>query len=76
LARSPFARRRALFQGGSDGRCFRRAARRAPGAGADATQLEELIDKLPNSREKSIALTKLEESIMWAVKGLTADPAS
>lgn len=30
-------------------------------------ELAELIDELcPNSREKSLSMTKLEESIMWA----------
>lgn len=34
-------------------------------------KLEELIDDLvPDSREKSIAKTKLEEVRMWAVKGV------
>ena len=28
----------------------------------------KIIDLLPESREKSIALTKLEECVMWAVK--------
>lgn len=33
----------------------------------DAKQLALLIDLYcPNSREKSLAITKLEESIMWA----------
>lgn len=34
---------------------------------AKAKELAYLIDELcPNSREKSLAVTKLEESIMWA----------
>lgn len=37
-----------------------------------ASVLEALIETLPDSREKSLAMTKLEESIMWAIKGLTA----
>lgn len=32
-----------------------------------AKELAYLIDELcPNSREKSLAITKLEESVMWA----------
>lgn len=33
-----------------------------------AEKLLGIIDKLPNSREKSLALTKLEECVMWANK--------
>ena len=33
-----------------------------------AEKLLGLIDKLPNSREKSLAMTKLEECVMWANK--------
>ncbi len=29
-------------------------------------------DGAPESRERSLAITKLEESVMWAVKGITA----
>ncbi|WP_424360260.1 DUF7681 family protein [Methylocystis parvus] len=32
----------------------------------------EKIDALGQSREYSIAKTKIEEAVMWAVKGLTA----
>lgn len=32
--------------------------------------LESVIGKTADSREKAIALTKLEESVMWAVKGV------
>jgi len=33
----------------------------------------ELIDSaIPRGREASIAKTKIEEAVMWAVKGLTA----
>lgn len=39
-----------------------------------AADLEELFGQLRPSREVSLALTKLEESIMWAVKGLTSNP--
>ena len=39
----------------------------------DATHdFGELLDSLPPSRERSIAITKLEEASMWAVRGLTA----
>lgn len=30
-----------------------------------------LIDKLGSKREYSIAKTKIEEAVMWAVKGIT-----
>lgn len=34
---------------------------------AKGKELAYLIDKIcPNSREKSLAMTKLEESVMWA----------
>lgn len=36
-----------------------------------AEELEALYHKLPQSRFKSIAMTKLEESVMWIIKGLT-----
>lgn len=31
----------------------------------------DLINQLPQNRELSIAKTKIEEAVMWAVKGLT-----
>lgn len=31
---------------------------------------EKLINELPNSREKSLALTKLEECFMWCGKAI------
>lgn len=31
----------------------------------------DLIDTLPASREMSLAKTKIEEALFWAVKGLT-----
>jgi len=31
----------------------------------------QLISSCPASRESSLAKTKLEESVMWAVKGVT-----
>ena len=34
--------------------------------------LIEYIDSLGQSRENSLAKTKIEEAIMWAVKGITA----
>lgn len=37
---------------------------------ANAKVLEYVLDRLPNGREKALALTKLEESIMWARKAL------
>ena len=36
-----------------------------------AQQLYNRIDMAPDSREKALAKTKLEESIMWVVKGIT-----
>jgi hypothetical protein len=30
-----------------------------------------LVDQLGNKREYSVAKTKIEEAVMWAVKGLT-----
>lgn len=33
-----------------------------------AEKLLGIINQLPNSREKSLALTKLEECVMWANK--------
>lgn len=36
-----------------------------------------LVQGMNNSREKSIALTKLEEAAMWAIKGVVInDPES
>ncbi|GEP00523.1 Acb2/Tad1 domain-containing protein [Methylobacterium haplocladii] len=32
----------------------------------------ELVDGLGNSREVSLAKTKIEEAVMWAVKSITA----
>jgi hypothetical protein len=29
-----------------------------------------IIDKVPESREQSLAITNLEQSVMWAVKGI------
>lgn len=37
-----------------------------------ASELEALFEQTKPSREKSVAFTKLEESVMWCVKGLTA----
>lgn len=37
---------------------------------AAAKALEAALDKLPASREKSIALTDLEQSVMWGRKAL------
>jgi len=35
-------------------------------------EIHEFIDKIGNSREISIAKTKIEEAVMWAVKHITA----
>ena len=39
---------------------------------AKAAELEALFEKLPASREKSLAMTDLELSVMWIIKGLTS----
>lgn len=36
-----------------------------------ASMLEAMFEQVPDGREKSIAMTKLEEAVMWIVKGLT-----
>lgn len=36
-----------------------------------AEELAVLFDNEPNSRYRSLAMTKLEESVMWMVKGIT-----
>lgn len=35
-----------------------------------ASELEAILLKLPNSKENSLARTKLEECVMWATKAL------
>lgn len=37
------------------------------------TDLEVLMDALPNGRGKALALTKLEEAYMWAGKAIRDD---
>lgn len=37
-----------------------------------STGLNVIMDCTPPGRERSLAITKLEEAVMWAVKGLTA----
>lgn len=37
-----------------------------------AEELCELYNKVPIGRAQALAVTKLEESVMWAIKGLTA----
>jgi hypothetical protein len=40
----------------------------------NAKQLAHMINEfVSNSREKSLAITKLEESIMWANKGIACN---
>jgi hypothetical protein len=39
---------------------------------SQAQILEELIEQTEGGRYRALALTALEESVMWAVKGLTA----
>lgn len=36
-----------------------------------AEALEKEFDHIPASRESALAFTKLEEAVMWAVKGVT-----
>lgn len=36
-----------------------------------AEGLLEVLNRLPRSREQSLAVTNLEQAVMWAVKGLT-----
>ena len=40
---------------------------------AFAKVADYMLDELKDSREKSLALTKLEESCMWAIKGITRE---
>ena len=35
--------------------------------------VEFVLDNMKDSREKSLALTKLEEACMWAIKGITRE---
>jgi hypothetical protein len=37
----------------------------------EAVYLEELFDQVPKGRYRSLALTALEEAVMWIIKGLT-----
>ena len=39
---------------------------------AAAAMLEALYDKIPANQYQSLAMTALEQSVMWAVKSLTA----
>lgn len=41
------------------------------GLKAKAREMEALIDALKPGRYRSLAITALEECVMWAVKGLT-----
>lgn len=34
-------------------------------------EFAELIENMPKSREASLAITKIEEAVMWAVKSIT-----
>lgn len=36
----------------------------------------DILDTIPPGREKSIAETKLEETLMWAVKAVVVPPES
>ena len=37
----------------------------------EAGIMEAYLEMVPDGREKSTAMTKLEEAVMWAVKGIT-----
>ena len=37
-----------------------------------ALALEVSLEKMENSREKSLALTNLEQAIMWSTQGITS----
>lgn len=39
---------------------------------AKAVELEQLFEKVKDGRYKSLAMTSLEESVMWIIKQLTA----
>ena len=45
-----------------------KAAAQIKRTNGSAAKLHETIMQLPSSREKSLALTKLEECVMWANK--------
>ena len=36
------------------------------------TMMEFIAERVPAGREASLAKTKIEEAVMWAIKGLTA----
>jgi hypothetical protein len=36
------------------------------------TMIDYFAEHLPHGREQALAKTKLEEAVMWAVKGLTS----
>lgn len=42
---------------------------------AKALEMEEIIKELPAGRRRSVALTKLEDTSMWAVKTATVGDA-
>lgn len=39
---------------------------------AAAAYLERFIQQTPNGRYRALAMTELEVSVMWAIKGLTS----
>ncbi len=45
-----------------------KAAQQIKRTNYSAEKLFSIINQLPNCREKSLALTKLEECVMWANK--------
>ena len=38
-----------------------------------ATELLEVLDRIPSNREMSVAKTKLEECVMWANKSIVKE---
>lgn len=49
-------------------RLSNRAAEQINRTNGSADKLMSILHRLPNSREKSLAMTKLEECVMWANK--------
>lgn len=49
-------------------RLSNKAAEQINRTNSSADKLMSILYRLPNSREKSLAMTKLEECVMWANK--------
>lgn len=37
-----------------------------------AEELAQLMEQAPPSRERSLAITNLEQAVMWSIRGITA----